>query len=79
MARGGISRSVTAVVGDLTTGLCGEAAPRARAGSRHLTLVPRLQAEPDTAGIEDSLEQLGRKLDELARLYAAAGMLLRNA
>jgi hypothetical protein len=78
MAQGGFGRSLQAVAGDLTTGLCAAVAPRARAGGRHLALIPRLQAEPCPAGIEAALEELGHKIEELERLHAA-GTILRDA
>ena len=71
---------LTAVVGDLTAGLCGEVAPPARVGGRHLTLVPRSAcppvreeqaAESPFAVIDACLEEIGRKLDELVRRQAA--------
>ena len=71
---------LTAVVGDLTAGLCGEVAPPARIGGRHLTLVSRSAcppvreeqpAESSFAAIDACLEELGRKLDELVRRQAA--------
>jgi len=79
MGQRGVGPMLTAVVGDLTAGLCGEVAPPARVGGRQLTLVPRSacpqvreeEAESSFAVIDACLEELGRKLDQLARLQAA--------
>jgi hypothetical protein len=80
MGQCGVGPLLTAVVGDLTAGLCGEVAPPARIGGRHLTLVSRSacppvreeqQAESSFTVIDAGLEELGRTLDELARLHAA--------
>jgi hypothetical protein len=80
MGQRGVGPLLTAVVGDLTGGLCGELAPPARVGGHRLTLVSRSacppvreeqQAESSLEVIDAGLEELSRKLDELARLHTA--------
>jgi hypothetical protein len=79
MGQRGVGPLLTAVVGDLTAGLCGEVAPPARVGGRQFTLVSRSacppvreeqQAESPITVLDAGLDELGRKLDELARLHA---------
>jgi hypothetical protein len=80
MGQRGVGPVLTAVVGDLSAGLYGEVVPPARVGGRRLTLVSRSacppvreeqQAEFSFTVIDAGLEELSRKLDELARLHAA--------
>jgi hypothetical protein len=80
MGQRGVSPLLTAVLGDLTVGLCAEVAPPARIAGCHLTLVPRSACPPGRGAepaessltvIEAGLEDLSHTLDELARLQIA--------
>jgi hypothetical protein len=78
--KGGVGRLVTALSGDLVTGGCGQVALPLRRGTTRLRLVPvgdglapgspPFDVTPDgaMAALWWSLDQLGEKIDEIARL-----------